>query len=30
MKMNTIQEDPNSHKRKLKDVLESDSGTDSD
>ena len=28
--MFTIQENPNAHKKKLKDVLESDSGTDSD
>lgn len=28
--MTTIQEDPNSHKKKLKDVLDSDSGTNSD
>jgi len=30
MKMPTIQEDLNAHKKKLKDVLDSDSGTDSD
>lgn len=30
MMMATTQENPNAHKKKLKDVLESDSETDSD